>query len=78
MAYSRPTFGTLVKPTRKRVVDEFNYLEHKDRRMRFNNAKDPIYYIFSCVEDRPIKVLAKEFVKDTVFDIMSFVSRVVA
>lgn len=71
-------FGTLVKPSRrKRPVKEFNYLESKDRRMRFNNAQDPIYYIFDCIENRPIKVLAKEFVKDSVFDIMNFVSKVV-
>ena len=45
--------------------------------MRFNNAKDPIYYIFDCVENRPVKTLAKEFVKDTFFDIANFVSKVV-
>ena len=46
--------------------------------MRFNNAKDPIYYVFDCIENRPIKTLAKEFVKDSFMDIANFVSKVVA
>ncbi len=71
-------FGTLVKPTtRKRKEKEFSYFDNHDRRMRFNNAQDPIYYVFDCIENRPLKTLAKEFVKDSVFDVMNFVSRVV-
>ncbi len=56
---------------------EFNYFAAKDRRMRFNTAKDPIYYVFDCIENRPIKTLAKEFVKDSFFEIANFVSQVV-
>ena len=52
--------------------------EKSDRRMRFNNSKDPIYYVFDCIENRPIKTLAKEFVKDSFFEIANFVSKVVA
>ena len=72
-------FGTIIKPTagRKGAVKEFKYLQHKDRRMRFNNSRDPIYYIFDCIENRPVTTLAKEFVKDTFFDISLFVSKVV-
>ena len=71
------TFGTMVRPVSRRKEKEFSYFENHDRRMRFNNSKDPIYYVFDCIENRPIKVLAKEFVKDSIFDIMNFVSRVV-
>ena len=72
------TFGTIVKPSgRKRPVKEFSYLNRKDRQMRFNNGKDPIYYIFDCIENRPVSKLAKEFVEDTIFDVMNFVSKVV-
>ncbi len=69
-------FGTIVKPTKARKVREFNYLEHKDKQMRFNNSRDPIYYVFECIENRPLKTLAKEFVKDTLFETINFVSRV--
>ncbi|MBO6181199.1 hypothetical protein IJ674_04130 [bacterium] len=72
-------FGTIIKPMahRKGAVKEFQYLQHKDRRMRFNNAQDPIYYIFDCIENRPVSKLAKEFVEDAIFDTMNFISKVV-
>lgn len=77
-------FGSLLRKrnTNKRDVTSFNledyeYLTQKDRRMRFNNSKDPIYYVFDVIENRPIKTLAKEFVKDSFFEVSNFVSQVV-
>lgn len=74
-------FGTIIKPTttnrRKGAVKEFSYLQQKDRRMRFNNSQDPIYYIFDCIENRPVSKLAKEFVEDAIFDTINFISKVV-
>jgi len=67
-------FGTLISQNRENLV----YLTKKDRRMRFNNSKDPIYFIFDHIENRPVSVLAKEFVQDTISDICNFVSKVVA
>ena len=76
-------FGSLLRKrnTNKRDVTSFNledyeYLTQKDR-MRFNNSKDPIYYVFDVIENRPIKTLAKEFVKDSFFEVANFVSQVV-
>ena len=79
MVSSGQAFGTMVKPsrTRRNSNKEFKYLEAKDARMRFNNARDPIYYIFDCIENRPVKTLAKEFVKDSIFEFTNFVSKVV-
>ena len=76
-------FGALTRRRRRKSsagfsIEDFNYLEHNDRRMRFTNSKDPIYYVFDCLENRPITTLAKEFVKDSFKDIANFVSRVVA
>lgn len=72
------TFGTLTAQNRKRRTRKgaeiANILERKDRRMRFNNSKDPIFYVFDCIENRPIPTLAKEFVKDSVRDVINFVS----
>jgi len=71
-------FGTLTTQNRKRrtrkCAEMANILERKDRRMRFNNSKDPIFYVFDCIENRPIPTLAKEFVKDSVRDVINFVS----
>lgn len=78
LATSNQAFGTMVKPSRRRKAPtEFNYLENKDRRMRFNNSQDPIYYVFDCIENRPLGTLAKEFVKDSFFEVANFVSKVV-
>jgi len=77
-------FGSLLKkrrPTEQAEVEfnleDYNFLAQADRRMRFNNAKDPIYYVFDVIENRPIKTLAKEFVKDSFFEITNFVTNVV-
>lgn len=71
-------FGSLTTQGRKKrsrkCADMVSILERQDRRMRFNNSKDPIYYVFDCIENRPLKTLAKEFVKDSVRDVISFVS----
>lgn len=77
-------FGSLLRKrnqkqteAREFSIEDFDYLSQKDRRMRFNNSKDPIYYVFNVIENRPIKTLAKEFVKDSIVDVIHFVSKVV-
>jgi len=84
LANPQQQFGTLVSKRQNKKhnnaeydVSEFKYIGKNDRRMRFNNSKDPIYYIFDCIENRPIKTLAKEFVRDTFFDIAHFVVKAV-
>ena len=67
-------FGTLIAQNR----DSFEYLNKNDRRMRFNNSQDPIYFIFDHIENKSVSTLAKEFVQDTIYDICNFVSKVVA
>ena len=75
-------FGTLTKRTKKVEdkefnIEDYNYLAQKDKRMRFNTSKDPIYYVFDVIENRQISTLAKEFVKDSFFEAVNFVSQVV-
>lgn len=78
LATSGQPFGTMTRrPSARRSVEEIQYLKKKDRRMRFNNSQDPIYYVFDCIENRPLTTLTKEFVKDSIFEVVNFVSRVV-
>lgn len=78
LATSDKPFGTMTKHVSKRKsIEDFKYLENKDRRMRFNNSQDPIYFVFDCIENRPVSVLAKEFVKDSFFEACNFVSKIV-
>lgn len=75
---SGQAFGSITKRrSRRGQPTEINYLKNKDKRMRFNNSQDPIYYVFDCIENRPVSVLAKEFVKDSFFDAINFVAKVV-
>lgn len=79
-------FGTLVRSTKKvnkseitsENLEDYTFIGQKDRRMRFNTAKDPIYYVFNVIENRPVKTLAKEFVRDSFFDIANFVVKAVS
>ena len=56
------------------IPENFNcyYLNKKDRQMRFNNAKDPLYYIFDGMEQKPMKAILKDFVKDIVGDVKKY------
>lgn len=73
MSDEKPQFGSLLSSNKSSL----DYLTKNDRRMRFNNAKDPIYFAFDYLENKSVSVLAKEFVKDTFFEIADFVSKVV-
>lgn len=65
------------KENAKEQVQEFVYLDKADKRMRFNNSKDPIYFAFEYLEKRTVAQLASDFVKDSIYEITTFVSRVV-
>lgn len=77
---SNRKFGTLTaknKQNKEFNIEDYNFLTQKDRRMRFNTSKDPIYYVFDVIENRPIPTLAKEFVRDSFKDLASCITRVV-
>ena len=55
---------------------EFTYLtKNTNRRMRFNNAKDPIYVVFDYFENKSVVDLAMDFVKDSMFELKTLVSK---
>ena len=64
------------KAKSKKSSNTFSYLETADRRMRFNNSKDPLYHVFAQLEDRSLNVLVKEFVQDSFFEVTRFVSKI--
>ena len=55
--------------------NQSDVLEQKDRRMRFKNSKDPVYVAFDYLDKQPLKKLAIEFVRDSITDIIVFVSK---
>lgn len=58
-------------------LEDYTFIGTNDRRMRFNNSKDPIYYVFDVIENRPIHTLAKEFVRDTFKDVFNLVTEAI-
>ena len=66
-----------IKDITSENLEDYTFIGKNDKRMRFNNSKDPIFYVFDVIENRPIKTLAKEFVKDSFFEAVNFVSKVV-
>jgi len=55
---------------------ERKYLDTKDRQMRFNNGKDPIYYIFATLDRRPLSEILLGNITGTFKDTMKFISKV--
>ncbi|MBQ7125655.1 hypothetical protein IJO12_08885 [bacterium] len=53
------------------------YLNKKDRQMRFNNGGDPIYAVFTKLEERPLSKIALDFIKELKDDSIKFISKVV-
>ena len=70
---SKTQFGELLAQRK----DSLFYLNKEDRRMRFNNSQDPIYFAFDYLENRPVSVLAKEFVEDSVYEVKKFISSII-
>jgi len=62
------------------IPDDFRmyYLNKKDRQMRFNNAKDPIYHVFASIERRPLSELFRGFVRETYMDTVRFIKKLAA
>lgn len=48
-----------------------------DSRMRFRNSTDPVYIAFEYLDNQPVSVLAASFVKESINDVIKFVSKVV-
>jgi len=62
------------------IPDDFDkyYLNKKDKQMRFNNAKDPIYHVFASIDRRPLKELFKGFLRETYTDTVKYLKKLAA
>lgn len=69
-------FRPLLRKAQKenRLQASLSVIDKKDIRMRFKNSRDPLYIAFDYMDNRPVKELAMEFVKDSLFDIANFIT----
>lgn len=58
----------------KQLETALKAIDKKDIRMRFRNSRDPIYIAFDYLDKRPVQELAVDFVKDSIYEIMNFIS----
>lgn len=71
-------FGSLTRRQNKQTTKKSTTaLDMNDPRMRFRNSADPIYVAYEYIDNQPLSELATSFVKESVFEIMNFVSKVV-
>ncbi len=63
------------KNGKRNLSEEMDILDQKDLRMRFKNSRDPVLIAFEYLDNQSLKKLAIEFVKESISDIMYFVSK---
>lgn len=63
------------KKAKKETSAEADLLDQKDARMRFKNSKDPVYVAFEYLDRQPLRKLAADFVRDSIAEIIIFVSK---
>lgn len=62
------------RPMRRRRSDnanilEFSYFANSDKRMGFENTKDPTYIAFEHIDSLPLHTVVREMAKETIKDL---------
>ncbi|MBR3604692.1 MAG: hypothetical protein IKL52_01535 [Candidatus Gastranaerophilales bacterium] len=56
--------------------NSLNEIDNRDIRCKFKATEDPIQYVFESFTNTPLKTLAKDFVKEGITDLVSFVAKI--
>lgn len=48
-------------------------IDNKDLRTKFKATSDPIHLAFDTIDNTPLKTLAKDFIKESLFDFADFI-----
>ena len=59
------------------LKSNLNEIDSRNIRSRFKATQDPIQYVFESFDNTSLKTLAKDFVKESFSDIVSFVSNII-
>jgi len=60
------------------LIKNLDAIDNKSIRARFKNTQDPINLAFQTIENTSLKSLAKDFVKESFFDLISFITDTVS
>ena len=56
------------------LLEKLASIDEKDLRCKFKNTNDPITLAFDTIGQSSLKSLAKDFVKDSFYDLVCFIS----
>ena len=59
------------------LKSNLNEIDSRDIRCKFKATEDPIKYVFDSFDNTSLKTLAKDFVKESFTDIISFVTNII-
>lgn len=59
------------------IMSSLDEIDNRDLRYKFKNTQDPINLAFQSVQNTSLQKLAKDFVKESFDDIVSFISKFV-
>ncbi len=69
------TFNPFETPiSKEELLGNLNEIDSSSIRAKFKNAQDPINLAFDAIEKTSLKTLARDFVKEGFYDIVSFVT----
>ena len=63
-----------VKNNSEQLMKNLASIDRRDIRCKFKNTQDPITLAFETIEESSLKTLAKDFVKESFYDFVSFVT----
>ena len=62
-----------IRDNKEELMKNLSTIDSRDLRSKFKNTQDPILLAFDSIDDTSLKTLAKDFVKETFYDFISFV-----
>lgn len=62
-----------VRDNSEQLMKNLASIDSKSIRYKFKNTQDPINLAFETIENTSLKTLAKDFVKESFYDFISFV-----
>ncbi len=71
------TFNPFNSPiSQEELMENLEDLDKGNIRAKFKNTQDPINLAFEAIEKTSLKTLAKDFVKESFYDFVSFITDV--
>ena len=61
---------------REALMQNLNDIDSAELRTRFKNTQDPITLAFKSFDNAPLDALARDFIKDSFMDIVSFITNI--